>query len=153
MDLCKVNFYINKVFIQCNRGSYCVHNAGGVNIYLYTCVSLLVLVCPVYVCLYAWYQIRVLAKPCHPCQTFSKLDSLLQNTQGVLPGLRYQGLTSLVHNIIKQYNILDLAWSHIQPKKNNATKRVEGGGGQNLRKGGGGVLHEIWGDRDPLSTI
>ena len=29
-------------FIQCNKGSHCEHVTGGVNIYLYVCVSLLV---------------------------------------------------------------------------------------------------------------
>ena len=45
--LCKVYFCISKLFIQCNTGSYCVHIVGGVNIYLYVCVNLLVSVCPV----------------------------------------------------------------------------------------------------------
>ena len=33
-DLCKMNFFISKLFIQCDTGSCCVHVTGGVNIYL-----------------------------------------------------------------------------------------------------------------------
>ena len=40
-DLCRVNFEINKLFIQYNRRGCCKHIAGGVNTYLYGCVSLL----------------------------------------------------------------------------------------------------------------
>ena len=50
-DLCKVNFCIKKLFIQCITGSCCAHITGGVNIYLYVCVSTLVPVCPACVCL------------------------------------------------------------------------------------------------------
>ena len=31
-DLCKVNFCISKLFIQCNTSRCCVHVTGGVNI-------------------------------------------------------------------------------------------------------------------------
>ena len=42
-------------------------------------------------------------KPCHPCQTFSNFDDLLHNRHTkMLLILRYQGTTSLVHNIIKE---------------------------------------------------
>ena len=50
MDLCKVNFCISKLFIQFNTGSCCVNITSGVNIYLYVCVSLLVPVYPVCIC-------------------------------------------------------------------------------------------------------
>ena len=38
-DLCKVNFCINKIFIECYTGSCCVHITGGVNTYLHMCAS------------------------------------------------------------------------------------------------------------------
>ena len=34
VDDCKVNFYISKLFIQCNTGSCSAHIIGGVNTYL-----------------------------------------------------------------------------------------------------------------------
>ena len=46
-----INFCISKLFIQCDTRSCCVHITGGVNIYLYVSVSLLVLcVLCVYLC-------------------------------------------------------------------------------------------------------
>ena len=53
-------FLISKLLIQCNTGSCCVHVTGGVNIYACTCVSPMVFVNCVFVCV--WYQVRVLAK-------------------------------------------------------------------------------------------
>ena len=62
--LWKVNFWYQWI-IQCSADSRCEYIAGGVNIYLYGCVSLLapkyalwVCVC---VCVFVsvWYQIRV----------------------------------------------------------------------------------------------
>ena len=41
-DLCKVNICINKLLIQCNTGTCCVYITGGVNIYLYVCIRLMV---------------------------------------------------------------------------------------------------------------
>ena len=38
-------------------------------------------------------------------------------------------------------------------KKKQRNKKSGGRGWTKSEKGGGGVLHEIWGDRDPLSTI
>ena len=55
VDLCIVNFYVRKLFIQCNTGSRCAHITGGVNTYLYMCLSILVLVCPACVCQCLWY--------------------------------------------------------------------------------------------------
>ena len=45
MELCKVNLDIGKLLIQCNRNCCCEHITGGVNIYLYGCVSVLTPVC------------------------------------------------------------------------------------------------------------
>ena len=61
VTLCKVNFCINKLFIQCNTAICCVHTTGGVKIYLCLCVSLLVCVFCVFVSVCV-NQIRVLAK-------------------------------------------------------------------------------------------
>ena len=78
----KINFCICKLLTQCNTGSV----TGGVSIYLYGCVSFLL----VYVYLCVWCQIRVLAK-CHLCQTFSKFNPLLHKIYSkVLLVLRYQ---------------------------------------------------------------
>ena len=33
-DLCQINVFISKLFIQCDTGSCCVHVTGGVSIYL-----------------------------------------------------------------------------------------------------------------------
>ena len=43
-------FDISKLFIECNTDSCCEHIAGGVNVYLYGCVSLLAPVCGVCLC-------------------------------------------------------------------------------------------------------
>ena len=45
MELCKVNLDIGKLLIQCNRNCCCENITGGVNIYLYGCVSVLTPVC------------------------------------------------------------------------------------------------------------
>ena len=78
VDLCKVNFCISKLLIQCNTGSCCVHITGGVNMYLYLYLRLLVPVCPVCVCV--WFQIRVLAETISFVKTFSKSNALLHRT-------------------------------------------------------------------------
>ena len=60
VELCKVNFWL---FIECNKDSSCEPKTGGFNIYLYGYVILLVFsVCPVCLCLFGWYQRKVLAK-------------------------------------------------------------------------------------------
>ena len=49
----KVNFWYHWIIYlinYCNKGSCCEYIKGGVNIYLYGCVSLLALECAVYVC-------------------------------------------------------------------------------------------------------
>ena len=67
--LWKVNFWYQWI-IQCNTDSSCEHMAGGVNVYLYGCVSLLVPECAVYLCVYV-------------CETLSKVVLVLS----------YQGAT------------------------------------------------------------
>ena len=59
-------------------------------------VSLLVPVCHgMFICMYD-NKSKYKQKPCHPSQTFSKFDALLQKTLNkVLLVPRYQGLTSL----------------------------------------------------------
>ena len=51
--LWKVIFWYQWI-IQCNTDSCCEHMAGGVNIHLYGCVSLLVPECAVYLCVYVY---------------------------------------------------------------------------------------------------
>ena len=63
---------MSKLFIQCNKDSFCEHIIGGANISLYGCVSILVpeyamclCMCVVCVCV---YQIRVQQKKHIICQ-------------------------------------------------------------------------------------
>ena len=55
VKLCKVNFDISKLFIQCNTDNCCEHITGVMLIYIYmcVCVSLLAPVCAVclFVCM------------------------------------------------------------------------------------------------------
>ena len=62
--LWKVIFWYQWI-IQSNRDSYCEYKAGGFNIYLYGCVSLLVPECTVYLCVYV-------------CETHSKVVLVLK---------------------------------------------------------------------------
>ena len=59
-------FDISGLFIQCYTDSCCEHIIGGVNIYLYGCVSLLAPVCAMCLCC-LWYQARVPAKKHFMC--------------------------------------------------------------------------------------
>ena len=45
------NVIQSKLFIQCNTESFCEHITGSINIYLHRCVSPLVPVCAMYLCL------------------------------------------------------------------------------------------------------
>ena len=75
---------MSKLFIQCNKDSFCEHIIGGANISLYGCVSILVpeyamclCMCVVCVCV---YQIRVQQKKKHYMSDVSKFDALLHKT-------------------------------------------------------------------------
>ena len=46
----KVNLCIKKLLIQCNTGNCCAQKISDINV-IYICVRILVLVCPVCVCL------------------------------------------------------------------------------------------------------
>ena len=50
----------------------CTQQMILIYIYIYICVSIYWSLCVGYDYLCVWYQIRVLAKPCHPCQTLGK---------------------------------------------------------------------------------
>ena len=96
VDICKVHFCINKLFIQCNKRSYCVPKTSGVKTYLYLCYSLLVLVCPMCVCLCVWFQILLVFEIMSSVSTYSEFDTSLHKTHNKVPLLlRYQGSTSL----------------------------------------------------------
>ena len=71
VDLYKVNFCISKLFIQCNTDSCCVNIITGVNKYIYSCLLVCWSLCVLSVFACVSYQLRVLAKTIHPCQTFS----------------------------------------------------------------------------------
>ena len=68
MDLCKVNFCIRKLFMSVIQVA-AARTKQVVSLYIQMHVNALVHVCPVFVCLCLWYQIKVIAKTMHPCQT------------------------------------------------------------------------------------
>ena len=118
--LCKVSFYISKLFIHCNTGGFRLYISGGVNIYLdlFRFVGAFVSSLCLFVCV--WYQIRILAKP------MSYVPNLSVNlTACCIKHLSrccwYQDSTTLSPNIIKQ-NLLDVAWWHNQAKKQDSKK-------------------------------
>ena len=62
---------------------------GGVNINAYVRVILLVLVCPVCVCLFVCdLKSKYCQKFCHSCQTFTKFGTFLHKTQQRAPGTK-----------------------------------------------------------------
>ena len=90
----KVFFNITELSIQCNKDSCCEYITGGVNIYLFGCVSLIMaLECAVRVC------VRVISnqstnKKQHCVWDLCKLDALLHKAHiKVLLVLRYHDLT------------------------------------------------------------
>ena len=73
-------------------------------------------------------------KSYHPCLTFGKFDTLLHQTHS--KNCWYYGAMTrqlYVHNIIKQNNILHVAWSPIESKQKSNKKRRRGGGGRRRR--------------------
>ena len=90
--LCKVNFKsASYSFSLVQVGSCCVLITDSVNIYLYMCVSLMVPMCPVCVCLCVWYRIKVLAKTRSSAWNLSKNDALLHKIHSkLLPVLTHQ---------------------------------------------------------------
>ena len=80
---------------QCNKGSYCEHITGGINIYLYDRHSLLAPECAVcfcvHVCVCVTSNQSTIKKPPY-VSGLSKLDALLYKALiKVLLVLRYQG--------------------------------------------------------------
>ena len=74
---------MSKLFIQCNKDSFCEHIIGGANIYLYGCVSILVpeYAMSLYVCgLCMCVSNQSTAKKTHYMSDVSKLDALLHKT-------------------------------------------------------------------------
>ena len=101
MDLFNINFCMSKLIIQCNTDSCYVHVTGSVNIYLYMCVRLLVLLCPV--CVISNQSTS--KNHVYSCQTFTKFDSLLHKTQ--------QGAaTTKIPNLDKSRSITSLRKKH-----------------------------------------
>ena len=79
--------------ILCNKSSCCEHLTGGLNIYLYECVSLLAPECAMCV-LHVWYQIRVYtSKKPIMCQTSVNLAPCCITHIKVFLVLRYHGST------------------------------------------------------------
>ena len=70
-----VNFWY-QLIIQCNTDSCCEHLTGGVNIYLYGCVGLLVSERAVYLCL-------------HMCETHSKVILVLRYQDSIFIDPKY----------------------------------------------------------------
>ena len=104
INLCEVNFWISKLFIQ-HTGSCFVYETGGAIIYI-ICVR----VCPVCVCqcvsVCVWYQTRVLVKT---MSSFSK--NTQQGAAGTLHGTEAWQIKA--HNINKQNYTLVVTWSRI----------------------------------------
>ena len=100
-------------------------------IYICICVSVY---CSMYV-LYLFicacdFKSEHYQKSYHPCLTFGKLDTLLHQTHS--KNCWYYGAMTrqlYVHNIIKQNNILHVAWSPIKSKQKSNKKHRRGGGG------------------------
>ena len=110
VDLFKVIFCISKIFIQCNIGSCCVHIIGGVNIYLFMCVSLLVHVCPVFVYLCVWFQIRALTKAIPSMTNLQWIWSpVASNTQNGTAGITVPWFDN-VRSIIPLSKITSYMW-------------------------------------------
>ena len=74
VDLCRVNFDINILFIQYNRCSCCKHITNGFNTYLYGCVSLLNNLYVVYLCVCVISNGSTCKKP-HYLSDLAKLDT------------------------------------------------------------------------------
>ena len=96
------NQHISELFIQCNKNSCCEHITGGVNIYLYGCVSLLapesvvsLYVCCVHMCVFVCdIKSDHLQKKHIKCPTSVNLmSSCIKIYIKFLLVLRYQGLT------------------------------------------------------------
>ena len=67
----QVNFWIRKLFIQCNTGSCCAHITDGVSIYLCLCKYVgPCMPCVLCLCLCLWYQIRIVTKTITLCRKF-----------------------------------------------------------------------------------
>ena len=129
VDLYKINFS----FSSYSAGSYYVHITGG-SIYIYKCASVYWSICVLCVCMYD-FKSEHQQEPCHPCQTFSKFDTLLHKAhRKMLLVLQYQGSKFYVHTFS-------------QSKK--ATKRVRLGGalGKLWKRGVNNIggLHKKWG--------
>ena len=89
-------FDISKLFIQCNTHNSCEHITGGVNIYLYGCVSLMTpefaLCLSLCVCV---ILNQSTSKKSHYVSGLNKRNTLLHTTYNkVLLVLRYQGSAS-----------------------------------------------------------
>ena len=74
VDLCKVNFDINNLFIQCNINSSCKHITSDVNTYLYVCVKQCI--CCVSLCICVISNGSTCKKPDY-VSDLGKLDTLL----------------------------------------------------------------------------
>ena len=74
VDICKVNFDINNLFIQCNINSSCKHITSDVNTYLYVCVKQCI--CCVSLCICVISNGSTCKKPDY-VSDLGKLDTLL----------------------------------------------------------------------------
>ena len=112
MNLCKINFCISKLFIQCNRFSCCVHITGGVNIYSY--------IVPVYHACVFVISNQSISKNHGICvkRSVNLIPCCIKHSK-VLLVLRYQGstrfiiLTKITHYIWHDYTF---------SQRNKATK-------------------------------
>ena len=119
VEICEVNFWCQRSFIQWNTDNCCEHITGGVNIYLYRSVSLLALVCAACLCLCVIWNQSTSKKP-HYVSDLGKFNALLYKTHKVLLVLRYQCDT----NDISLSKITHQMW-HDHPFSQKARQQKE----------------------------
>ena len=140
--LWKVNLSYQWI-IQCNTDSCYEHMAGGVSIYLYGFVSLLVPECAGYLCVYVCVISNQNTTKKSMCQTW--------NVWNIASSFWYSGTKARhlwIYNIIKWNNTSNVSQSPIQSKKQDIKNSSESEGwrqreigvGQNFNKVGVGNL-------------
>ena len=116
---------ISELFIQCNTYSYCERITGGVNIYLYGCVSLLSpRLCCVFVCVVCAISNQSTSKNPSDVSDLSRLDTLLLKTQQGPSGTKVPKL-DMCWSIISLNKIThQMLRDHIFIQNNKATERA-----------------------------
>ena len=139
-DIVESKFLIShsESFIHCNKDSSCEHIPGGVNIYLYGCVSLLTpWLCCVSLCVCMFVSVirsQSTSKKPHYVSDLSKPDTLLHKTHQIPSGTKVPKL--IMCRSLISFN--EIAYqSPIQPKKEDNRKSTGSGGWKWQGKGKG----------------